>query len=91
MLMFSQLIRGTARAIILTFDYWAPVWQGGEHGCFPFALFVAEGCEHSLAPALGAGFVASIYNFTLGFFTLLLSYCLLLASCATSFLVKASW
>lgn len=44
--MFSQLIRGTAPAVILSLDYWAPMWQGGDCGCFP--LFVAEGHEHFL-------------------------------------------
>lgn len=59
--MFSQLIRGTACSVFLIFDSWAPLWEGGECGCFPFALFVAEGREHLLVPALGAGSVASIY------------------------------
>lgn len=63
MLMFSQLIRGTACAVILTFDYWSPAWQGGECGCFPFALFVAEGRKHFLVPALSVGSAASIYDF----------------------------
>lgn len=68
-LMLSLLVRGTECAIILTFDYWAPAWQGGECGCFPFALFVDEGRECFLVLTLGAASVASIYDFTLGFFT----------------------
>lgn len=59
--MFSQLIRGTACAVFLSFDSWAPSWEGGERGCFPFALFLAEGREHVLVPTMGADSVASIY------------------------------
>lgn len=59
--MFSQLIRGTTYAVFLSFDSWAPLWEGGECGCFHFALFMAEGREHLLVPTLGAGSLASTY------------------------------
>lgn len=62
MFMFSQLIRGAACAVFLIFDSWAPLWEGGECVCFPFALLLVEGPEHLLVPTLGAGSVASIYQ-----------------------------
>jgi len=60
MLIFSQLTGRIAYAIILTFDYWASAWLGGERAHFSFALYVAEGHKHFLVPTLGAGSVASL-------------------------------